>query len=305
MRNFAELPKTAHLIEVGPRDGLQSEPDFFPTAAKIEMIRRAVRAGIREIEATSFVHPKRVPQMQDAAEVIQAVLPELPPEIELIALVPNEKGFERAVAAGLRKVRLVLTASQTFHRKNFNQSIEETQAEFAQVFARGKAAGVNCVGIIAASWGCPYEGRVAVEQPLRLAAGLEQAGATEIFFADTTGMAVPTTVNRLLQEAVARISVPVGVHFHNTRSTGYANVVAALQAGINRFDTSLGGLGGCPFAPRATGNIATEDTAHMLNEMGIETGTSLEQLISTVTWLEASMGKKLPGQLSKAGPAFL
>jgi hydroxymethylglutaryl-CoA lyase len=294
---------SAHVdvVEVGPRDGLQSEPGVVPTAAKVEFIRRALAAGVRRIEVTSFVNPKRVPQMADAEEVLGA-LGAPPPGVHFIGLVLNRKGLDRAIAAGCNEIGMAVVASDTFNRRNQGVSTEESIAAWLEIARAAEAAGVRPQVTVSAAFGCPFEGEIAVERVVEVARRVAEARPFEIALADTIGVGVPTQVTEIVsrvREAVP--GIPLRCHFHNTRNTGFANVYAALQAGVRTFDASLGGIGGCPFAPAATGNIATEDLLYLLHRAGFATGISLDAAIETAKWLQEQLGRTVPGMLAKAG----
>lgn len=289
------------VCEVGPRDGLQNEPTLLPLEVKAELVRRLVDAGLRRIEVGSFVHPKAVPQMADTDRLCERI--PRSPQVTYAGLVLNEKGFDRAVLAGVQQVNFAFAATETFNQRNQRASTQESLDAFQQIARRAREAGMRCALTIGAAFGCPFEGEVPEERIVGFAVRAAEAGADEIVLADTIGVAVPSQVSRLLRhvrEAVGN-SLPVGVHLHNTRNTGYANAYAALEAGATIVDAAVGGTGGCPFAPRATGNIATEDLVYMLHRMGIQTGIDLDRLIETAQWLEAQIGRTLPGQLMKAG----
>jgi len=294
---------SAHVdvVEVGPRDGLQSEPQAVPTAAKIEFIQRALAAGIRRVEVTSFANPKKVPQMADAEEVLRA-LGAPPAGVHFIGLVLNRRGFERAVAAGCNEVGMAVVASDTFNRRNQGVSTEESIAVWLDIAREAERAGVRAQVTVSAAFGCPFEGEIAVERVVQVVQRVAEARPFEIALADTIGVGVPTQVGELVarvREAVP--GIPLRCHFHNTRNTGFANVYAALQAGVRTFDASLGGIGGCPFAPAATGNIATEDLLYLLHRAGYSTGISLDAAIETAKWLQEQLGRTVPGMLAKAG----
>jgi hydroxymethylglutaryl-CoA lyase len=289
------------IVEVGPRDGLQSEPGVFATAAKIEFIRRAMAAGLRRIEVASFVHPLKVPQMADAEAVLQG-LGAPPAGTHFIGLVLNRRGFERAVAAGCNEIGMAVVASDTFNRRNQGVSTDESIAAWLDIARSAEQAGIRAQVTVSAAFGCPFEGEIAVERVVEVARRVAEARPFEIALADTIGVGVPTQV----AETVARVreavpGIPLRVHFHNTRNTGFANAYAALQAGVRTFDASLGGIGGCPFAPAATGNIATEDLLYLLHRAGCETGVSLDAAIETSKWLQEQLGRTVPGMLVKAG----
>lgn len=288
------------LVEVGPRDGLQSEGVTLPTSAKIEMIERLVRAGLRRIEVTSFVNPKRVPQMADA----EAVLAGLPKRdgVSYIGLVLNRKGFDRALAAGCDAVGMAVVASETFNRRNQGVGTEESMAAWREIAAAARAAGIQPNVTVSTAFGCPFEGEIDPRRVVELALRCAESQPVEIALADTVGVAVPSQVTDLFGALREQLpEMPLRAHFHNTRNTGLANVHAAIAAGARAIDASVGGIGGCPFAPAATGNVPTEDVLYMLNRMGIETGVSIEGLIDTARWLERQIGKPVPGMLVKAG----
>ena len=294
------LPRTIEFVEVGPRDGLQNEAVLVSTADKVELIRRAIAAGVRRIEVASFVNPSKVPQMADAEAVVTAL--GKPAGVTRIGLVLNQRGAERALAAGVDQLGAVAVASDEFGVRNQGQSSAESVAEAARIIALAKDAGVSAQVTIAAAFGCPFSGAVDPAQVVRMAKALAQAGPAEIALADTIGVAVPAEVTALVTAVRAAIApLPVRVHFHNTRGTGIANVWAAVEAGASVVDGSIGGLGGCPFARGAAGNVASEDVAYMLARSGIETGLDLAQLVECARWLGGVMGKDMPSMLSKAG----
>jgi hydroxymethylglutaryl-CoA lyase len=292
--------RRVEIVEVGPRDGLQSEPGVLPTAAKIEFIERAIAAGIRRVEVTSFVNPKRVPQMADA----EAVLGGLPRRegVWYIGLVLNRRGLERAIAAGCNEIGMAVVASDTFNRRNQGVTTDESIAAWLDIAAAARQAGVRPQVTVSAAFGCPFEGEVPVQRVVEIARRVAEAGPFEIALADTIGVGVPAQVLELVgrvREAVP--GVALRCHFHNTRNTGLANAFAAVQAGVTTLDASLGGIGGCPFAPAATGNIPTEDLVYMLQRSGCETGISLAEAIATGRWLQEQLGRPVPGMLVKAG----
>ena len=294
------LPRTIEFVEVGPRDGLQNEAVLVSTADKVELIRRAIAAGVRRIEVASFVNPSKVPQMADAEAVVAAL--GKPAGVTRIGLVLNQRGAERALASGVDQLGAVAVASDEFGVRNQGQSSAESVAEAARIIALAKDAGVSAQVTIAAAFGCPFSGAVDPAQVVRMAKALAQAGPAEIALADTIGVAVPAEVTALVTAVRAAIApLPVRVHFHNTRGTGIANVWAALEAGASVVDGSIGGLGGCPFALGAAGNVASEDVAYMLERSGIATGLNLAQLVECAHWLGGVMGKDMPSMLSKAG----
>jgi len=292
--------RSVEVVEVAPRDGLQSEDTILDTATKIELINRAVDAGIRRIEVCSFVNPARVPQMADAEAVLEGLAPR--DGVTYIGLVLNRRGFERAAAAGLREINVVAVATETFAQRNQGATSDETVEAFEAITPLAIDAGIRPTLTISASFGCPYEGEVPVGRVVEIVRRGAAAGAAEIALADSIGAAVPTDVIERVAAARAVMGdVALRAHFHNTRNTGLANAYAAVEAGVDALDASLGGIGGCPFAPNATGNIPTEDLAYLLDRMGIETGLDLQRLASIVPWIEERLGKRVPGLLSKAG----
>jgi (R)-citramalyl-CoA lyase len=276
------------ICDVGPRDGLQNEPETLPPATRAEFVNRVAAAGLPRIEAASFVRPDAVPQMAGAEEVVGAIQRRAGTEYSGLAL--NDKGYERLAASGLDRVNFTLAATDSFSRRNANQSIQEAQAGAERVLERSKLPVTLTISV---AFGCPFEGRVDPGVVTEIAARFSPA---EIVLADTIGVATP----RQVRELVERTGAP-GIHLHNTRNTGYANAVAALEAGATLFDASCGGLGGCPYAPRATGNVATEDLVYLLEGDGVETGVDLDALIATSGWLEGVLGRQLEGQVYRAG----
>jgi hydroxymethylglutaryl-CoA lyase len=289
------LPRSVEIIEVGPRDGLQNESTLLPCATKVEFINRAIAAGIRRIEVASFVNPKRVPQMADAEDVL-AALPRRD-DVSYIGLVLNRRGFERAQAAGCNEIGMAVVVSETFNQRNQGASVTESMAAWHEIAALAHAAGIRAQVTLSAAFGCPFEGDVAVERVVELARRAAEARPFEIALADTIG-AGSELVGRV-REALP--GMPLRCHFHNTRNTGIANAYAAVAAGVRVLDASLGGIGGCPFAPAATGNIPTEDLVYMLTRMGIATGVDLDALLATGRWLQEQLGRPVPGMLIKAG----
>jgi isopropylmalate/homocitrate/citramalate synthase len=292
------VTSSVRLYDVGPRDGLQNEPEVLPPAVRVELVHRLVGAGLCAVEVASFVDPRRVPQMGGAEEIVQAL--ERVDGVVYAGLALNERGCERLLATALDEVRFAFGATESFNRRNQNASVDESLEVAGRIVSRAKADGVRTALTISVAFGCPFEGRVEEGRVLELADTLAAAEPDEILLADTIGVATPSHVRRLVAGA-AELGVPVGGHFHNTRNTGYANALAALEAGATVLDASVGGLGGCPFAPRATGNIATEDLVYLLHEEGVETGIRLESLVEVSEWLEGVLGRKLEGQVYRAG----
>lgn len=295
------LPERVAICEVGPRDGLQNERVNVPTAGKIRLIEALAEAGIRRLEATSFVSPRWIPNLADAGEVLAGLRRK--PGVTYAALVPNLKGLERALAAKVDEVVIFLSASESHNRKNINQSIAQALEAYREVAARAKRAGLRLKAALSTCFGCPYEGDVDPAAVVRLAEALIGLGADEVGISDTTGMANPRQVYAVVSRVAERVALEkLSLHFHDTRGTGLANVLAGLQAGVRIYDGSVGGLGGCPYAPGATGNIATEDLVHMLHEMGVETGVDLPRLIECARLAQDLVGRPLEGHVSKAGP---
>ncbi len=333
------LAGRVRIREVGPRDGFQNEPETIPTDRKVELIDALARTGLRRLEVTSFVRPDVIPQLADATEVLARI--DVPEEVAVGVLIPNERGLERALElreelaaraggparAAFDEINVFLSASETHNRKNVNRSIAESLAGLEKVLAQARAAGLRCEGVISTSFGCPYEGHVPPERVLEIAARLRDAGAQEIGFGDTTGMANPRQVREFFERArddlgaaraagdaadergvaagaeARREPLELTAHFHNTRGQGLANVLAALQAGVQSFESSFGELGGCPVPAGATGNIATEDLVSMLHEMGVETGIDLEALLACARRAQEVLGRRLGSHTLVAGPA--
>ncbi len=294
------LPDAVEIVEVGPRDGLQNEPTVVTTATKVEFIRRAIDAGLRRIEVASFVNPKRVPQMADAEAVLSA-LPKRE-DVQYVGLVLNHKGVERAIAAGCTEIGMAVVASDTFNQRNQGMTTEESIAAWLDIASAAKSAGLRAQVTVSAAFGCPFEGDIPVARVVEVAQRVAEAAPCEIALADTIGAGVPGQVTEIVgrvREALPGMALRC--HFHNTRNTGLANAYAALEAGVAVLDGSIGGIGGCPFAPAATGNLPTEDLLYMLTRMGVRTGVDLEVLIATSCWLQEQLGRPVPGALVKAG----
>jgi hydroxymethylglutaryl-CoA lyase len=297
---MSDLPSRISVREVGPRDGLQNEQPV-PTRAKVELINLLSATGVQRIEAVSFVRPEAIPQMADADEVWQSI--DRAESVRYSALVPNLRGATRALAAGLTEIEAVVSASETHNRKNVNRSTGQSLDEIAEIITQAHARGASCQVIVSTAWGCPYEGDIPVERVVQVAGRAVADGADCISFGDTTGMATPGRVRRLVGEfRSAYPAVELNLHFHNTRGTGLANVLAALELGVADFDASVGGLGGCPYAPGATGNIATEELVHMVEDMGVATGVDLAAMIEAAADAERIIGRQLPSQVLRAGP---
>jgi hydroxymethylglutaryl-CoA lyase len=333
---MSEIPRTVRIREVGPRDGFQNEPEVIPTERKVELIDALARTGLRRLEVTSFVRADVIPQLADAAEVLRRI--DVPREVGVSVLIPNERGLDAALelredagAGGGRggapravggatadtagpadvgarpafdEINVFMSASESHNRKNVNRSIADSLAGLEAVLGRARAEGLRCEGVISTSFGCPYEGQVAPQRVLEIAARLREAGAQEIGFGDTTGMANPLQVREFFTTAREQLGegVELTAHFHNTRGQGLANVLAALEAGIDSFESSFGELGGCPVPAGATGNIASEDLVSMLHEMGIETGVDLDALLACARRAQEILGRPLGSHTLVAGP---
>ena len=286
------------LCDVAPRDGLQNHAMIFGPGVRAELVDRLAATGLPCIEAVSFVNPDRVPQMAGAEEVVAAI--ERRPGVVYAGLALNEKGYDRLLATGLDEVHFAFASTETFNERNQGAAVADSVAAAARIVARAREDGLRSTVTIGASFGCPFEGRVDPGRVVEIAGQVADAAPDGIVLADTIGVGVPRQVRELVS-AVARLGLPVGAHLHNTRNTGYANAIAAVEAGATMLDASLGGIGGCPFAPRATGNIATEDLVYLLHGEGIETGVDLDALIGAAEWLEGVLGHELEGQVSRAG----
>jgi hydroxymethylglutaryl-CoA lyase len=302
--NGAVTRTRVQIVDVAPRDGLQSDAVMFTTEQKVELIRRIVDAGIDRVEVASFVNPKRVPQMADAEAVLGALTSDT--RARYIGLVLNERGFDRALAAHTPEVNVVVACTDTFSQRNQGMSTDEAIAAAAAVIRRAREASISCSATLSASFGCGYEGEVPLERVLSVVERVAGAGPDEIALADTVGAAVPVRVRELVAAArellqAAPRPIALRAHFHNTRNAGLANALAAVESGVRVIDASLGGIGGCPFAPRATGNVPTEDVVYMLQRSGYQTGLDVERLIASARWLGAAMGREVPGMLSRAG----
>jgi hydroxymethylglutaryl-CoA lyase len=297
---MTDLPARISLREVGPRDGLQNE-DPVPAAAKIALIDQLATTGVSRIEAVSFVRAEAIPQMADADEVWAGISRN--PLVRYSALAPNLRGARRALDAGFTEVEVVVSASGTHNRANVNRSTEQSLDEIAVIIGETRERGASCQVVVATAWGCPYEGDVPVARVLQVAGRAVADGADAISFGDTTGMATPRRVWDLVGSFRSRYpDLPLNLHFHNTRGTGLANVLAALEVGVADFDASVGGLGGCPYAPGASGNIATEELVHMAEDMGVSTGVDLMAMIEAAAAAERIVGRELPSQVLRAGP---
>ncbi|MFY0545196.1 hydroxymethylglutaryl-CoA lyase [Brevibacillus sp. H7] len=288
-----------HIVEVGPRDGLQNEKEIVPTDVKIELIQKLTAAGLKRIEATSFVNPKWIPQLADAAEVLNGLSAQ--PGVTYSALVPNLRGLERARETGLKEVAVFMSASESHNQKNINKTIDETFPVLEEVVREARSLGMRVRGYVSTVFGCPYEGEVPLDKSRRVTDALLKMGVYEVSIGDTIGVATPRQVHETFAALVKDVTTErLAGHFHDTRGTGLANVAAALQEGIRTFDSSIGGLGGCPYAPGAAGNISTEDLVYMLSGMGLETGVDLDGLTEAGAYIQHQLGRELPSKVLKA-----
>jgi Isopropylmalate/homocitrate/citramalate synthases len=300
---MSSLPQRVRIREVGPRDGFQNEPETIATAEKVRLIDMLSASGLERMEVTSFVRPEVIPQLADAAEVLAGV--QRRDGVAFSVLVPNERGLDRALALRDRfdEVSVFLSASETHNRRNVNRSIEESLNGLERTLEGAREVGLRCEGVISTSFGCPYEGKVPPERVFEIAERLAGAGCAEVAFGDTTGMANPRQVHEFFAAARERLDgVELTAHFHNTRGQGLANVLAALEEGVDSFESSFGELGGCPVPPGATGNVSSEDVVSMLHEMGIETGVDLPRLIEASRAAQGVLGRPLGAHVLRAGP---
>jgi len=297
------IPKAVRIREVGPRDGFQNEPETIATADKVRLVEMLARTGLRRLEVTSFVRADVVPQLADGREVLERA--QIPDEVSVSVLVPNMRGLEAALEVRDRidEVNVFLSASETHNRRNVNRSVEESLTGLEHVLARATEEGLRCEGVISTSFGCPYEGYVPFERVFEIAKRLSAAGAVEVGFGDTTGMANPAQVGEFFRRAAEELpEVERTAHFHDTRGQALANVLAALEVGVDSFESSFGQLGGCPVPPGATGNVASEDLVSMLHEMGIETGIDLGRLLDAARAAQKVLGRTLSSHTLVAGP---
>ena len=288
------------ILEVGPRDGLQSEPEILTTEIKKEYITRTINAGIKNIEVTSFVHPKKVPQMADAEKLVES-LPDRD-DVTYIGLIMNQRGFERARDCGIDEVGMVIVSTDTYNMKNQNVVTQQSIDNWLDIASSAKSAGIRTSVVIACSFGCPYEGEVDPEHIASIAEQILKGEPDVLGLADSVGVAVPNQIKTtfsLIKDLAP--TIPLRTHLHNTRNTGLANAAAAVEVGVSIIDASTGGIGGCPFAPKATGNIPTDDLLYMLDRSGIETGVNLKEIVKTTNWLENQLGRSVPAMVPKAG----
>jgi hydroxymethylglutaryl-CoA lyase len=302
---FERVPDAVSIYEVSPRDGLQNESSTVPLSGKLRLLDALVAAGLRRIEITSFVSPRWIPQLADAdelAELVQASLAPAAPEVKFSALCPNARGLERARKVGIKEIAVFLSASETHNKKNVNKTIADTLAAFEEVIGPAREAGMRVRGYVSTVWGCPYEGDVAPAVSISIAKRLYEMGCYQISLGDTIGAGTPRRTRDVVQRALDALPVEaVAMHMHDTRGTALANIVVGLELGIRNFDASVGGMGGCPYAPGAAGNVATEDLVYMLEGMGVRTGVDLERLVEAARAAESIVGRPLPGKVHRAG----
>ncbi|HEY8079308.1 MAG TPA: hydroxymethylglutaryl-CoA lyase [Labilithrix sp.] len=299
---FAKVPDAVNLYEVSPRDGLQNESATVPLAGKVRLIDALVAAGLRTIEITSFVSPKWIPQLADADEVAERILAHRYEGVAFTALCPNPKGLERAKHAGIHEIAVFLSASETHNKKNVNKTIDQTLAAFSETIGPACEAGMRVRGYVSTVWGCPYEGDVAPERSIAIAKKLVAMGCYQISFGDTIGAGTPKLTREIMTRALGELpNEAVAMHMHDTRGTALANILVGLELGVRTFDASVGGMGGCPYAPGAAGNVATEDLVYMLHGMGIATGVDLERIVEAARAAESIVGRSLPGKVHQAG----
>jgi len=302
---FGAVPEHVSVYEVSPRDGLQNERATVPLAGKLRLVDALVAAGLKRIEITSFVSPKWIPQLADAddlAEVIQTSRATAHPDVAFTALCPNAKGLERAKAAGMKEVAVFMSASESHNKKNINKTIDETFAAFEETIGPAREAGIRVRGYVSTVWGCPYEGTIEPKAAIAVAVRLHEMGCYQISLGDTIGSGTPRQTRDVIARAFDALPVDtVAMHMHDTRGTALANVVVGLELGVRHFDAAVGGLGGCPYAPGAAGNVATEDLVYMLEGMGVKTGVDLERLVEAARAAESIVGRQLPGKVHRAG----
>ena len=300
---FAKVPDAVSLYEVSPRDGLQNESATVPLSGKLRLIDALVAAGLRRIEITSFVSPKWIPQLADADDVASSVLAHVhDPSVAFSALCPNPTGLERAKKSGIREIAVFLSASETHNKKNVNKTIDATLAAFAETVGPAREAGMKVRGYVSTVWGCPYEGHIAPARSIAIAKKLVEMGCYQVSLGDTIGAGTPKLTREIVSRALGELpNEAVAMHMHDTRGTALANILVGLELGVRTFDASVGGMGGCPYAPGAAGNVATEDLVYMLEGMGIATGVDLERLVEAARAAESIVGRKLPGKVHQAG----
>jgi hydroxymethylglutaryl-CoA lyase len=302
MELLANVPDRVSVYEVSPRDGLQNESATVPLSGKRRLIDALVAAGLQRIEVTSFVSPKWIPQLADADELVEALTQRDYGQVKLSALCPNARGLERAKKSGIREIAVFMSASETHNKKNVNKSIDATLSAFEETIGPAREAGMKVRGYVSTVWGCPYEGDISLDASIPIAKKLYEMGCYQISFGDTIGAGTPKQTKEIMKRALDALPVDaVAMHMHDTRGTALANIVVGLELGVRNFDASVGGLGGCPYAPGAAGNVATEDLVYMLHGMGVTTGIDLERLVEAARAAESIVGRPLPGKVHKAG----
>ncbi len=302
MELFAHVPDRVSVYEVSPRDGLQNENATVPLSGKLRLIDALVGAGLERIEVTSFVSPKWIPQLADADELVEALRERDKHHARFSALCPNAKGLERAKKAGIEEIAVFMSASETHNKKNINKTIAETLAAFEETIGPAREAGMRVRGYVSTVWGCPYEGKISTSASIPIAKKLYEMGCYQISFGDTIGAGTPRQTHEIMSRAIDQLPMDaIAMHMHDTRGTALANIVVGLELGVRHFDASVGGLGGCPYAPGAAGNVATEDLVYMLHGMGVSTGIDLERLVEAARAAESIVGRPLPGKVHKAG----
>jgi hydroxymethylglutaryl-CoA lyase len=302
MELLDNVPDRVSVYEVSPRDGLQNESATVPLSGKLRLISALTSAGLERIEVTSFVSPKWIPQLADADELVEALTQREHGNASFSALCPNARGLERAKKAGIREIAVFMSASETHNKKNVNKTIAATLAAFEETIAPAREAGMKVRGYVSTVWGCPYEGNISLDASIPIAKKLYEMGCYQISFGDTIGAGTPRQTKEIMKRALDTLPVDaVAMHMHDTRGTALANIVVGLELGIRNFDASVGGLGGCPYAPGAAGNVATEDLVYMLHGMGVATGIDLERLVEAARAAESIVGRPLPGKVHKAG----
>jgi hydroxymethylglutaryl-CoA lyase len=302
MELLANVPDRVSVYEVSPRDGLQNESATVPLSGKLRLISALVAAGLERIEVTSFVSPKWIPQLADADELVEALAQREHGHASFSALCPNARGLERAKKAGIREIAVFMSASETHNKKNVNKTIAATLSAFEETIGPAREAGMKVRGYVSTVWGCPYEGDISLDASIPIAKKLYEMGCYQISFGDTIGAGTPKQTKEIMKRALDTLPVEaVAMHMHDTRGTALANIVVGLELGVRNFDASVGGLGGCPYAPGAAGNVATEDLVYMLHGMGVATGIDLERLVEAARAAESIVGRPLPGKVHKAG----
>jgi hydroxymethylglutaryl-CoA lyase len=302
MELLANVPQRVSVYEVSPRDGLQNESATVPLSGKLRLIDALVAAGLERIEVTSFVSPKWIPQLADADELARALTQREHGHVQLSALCPNARGLERAKKSGIREIAVFMSASETHNKKNVNKTIAATLSAFEETIGPAREAGMKVRGYVSTVWGCPYEGEISLDASIPIAKKLHEMGCYQISFGDTIGAGTPKQTKEIMKRALDALPIEaVAMHMHDTRGTALANIVVGLELGVRHFDASVGGLGGCPYAPGAAGNVATEDLVYMLHGMGVTTGIDLERLVEAARAAESIVGRPLPGKVHKAG----